>query len=64
LQGIGIHKIAYVLFWRNAGYKFKEKTTEYFVPFKGQASEQDFLEFYRLPQTLFQSDISYKELYK
>jgi hypothetical protein len=64
LAGIGSHKIAYVLFWRNAGYKFKEKTTEYYVPFEGQASAQDFLDFYRLPQTLFQSDVSYEELYK
>jgi hypothetical protein len=63
LPGIGNHKIAYVLLWRNAGYKPKEKTIEFYVPYKGQVSEQDFLDFYNLPQTLFQKDISYKEMY-
>jgi hypothetical protein len=64
LAGIGNHKIAYVLFWRNAGYKAKEKSMEYYVPYKGQVSEQDFLDFYKLPQTLFQKDICYKKMYK
>jgi hypothetical protein len=64
LSGIGNHKIAYVLLWRNAGYKAKEKTIEYYVPYKGQVSEQNFVDFYNLPQTLFQKDISYKEMYR
>lgn len=62
--GIANHKISYVLFWRNAGYKFKEKEIEFYAPYKGHASEQDFIEFYNLPQTLFQRDISYDEIYK
>jgi hypothetical protein len=64
LAGIGNHKISYVLFWRNAGYKAKENEIEYYVPYKGQVSEQDFIEFYKLPQTLFQRDITYDEMYK
>jgi hypothetical protein len=63
LPGIGNHKIIYVLFWRNAGYKSKEKTVEYYAPFKGQASEKDFIEFYNLPQTIFQSEINYDMIY-
>jgi hypothetical protein len=64
LPGIGSHKIAYVLLWRNAGFKHKEKTVEYYAPYKGQLSEKDFIEFYNLPQTLFQQDITYKEMYQ
>jgi mannan endo-1,4-beta-mannosidase len=58
------YDFAYLLFWRNAGYKAKEKTTEYYVPYKGQLSEKDFLDFYNLPQTLFQKDAARLKLYK
>jgi hypothetical protein len=63
LPGIGTHKISYVLFWRNAGYKAKESEIEYYVPYDGQTSAPDFVKFYNLPQTLFQRDISYDEIY-
>jgi mannan endo-1,4-beta-mannosidase len=55
---------AYLLFWRNAGYKAKENATEYYVPYKGQRSEQNFLEFYNLPQTIFQKEAGRLQLYK
>jgi hypothetical protein len=58
------HSPAYVLLWRNAGYKPSEKTTEYYVPYKGQTSEQDFIKFYQLPQTLFEKDAARLHLYK
>jgi hypothetical protein len=58
------HRIAYVLLWRNAGYKAKENELEYYVPYKGHASENDFKTFYHLPQTLFQSDLNYKMIYE
>ena len=64
LAGIGDHKISYVLFWRNAGYKAKENEIEYYVPYKGQTSQEDFVKFYNLPQTLFQGDITYEEMYQ
>lgn len=64
LAGISGHRISYVLFWRNAGYKAKENEVEFYVPYKGHASEQGFIEFFQLPQTLFQSDITYDELYR
>ncbi|WP_199269723.1 glycoside hydrolase family 26 protein [Mucilaginibacter lacusdianchii] len=55
---------AYVLLWRNAGYKPSEKVTEYYAPYKGQVSEQDFIKFYQLPQTLFEKDAARLKLYK
>lgn len=35
------HKIAYVMAWRNAGLK-NDGSTEFYVPYKGQGSSQDF----------------------
>jgi hypothetical protein len=64
LPGIGNHKISYVLLWRNAGYKAKENQIEYYVPYEGQPSAPDFIKFFNLPQTLFQRDISYGEMYE
>ncbi|MFT4204952.1 MAG: glycosyl hydrolase [Chitinophagaceae bacterium] len=34
--------IAYTLFWRNAGYKPKEKEMEYYIPYQGHSSANDF----------------------
>lgn len=63
LPAIEGHRILYVLFWRNAGFKAHEKVTEYFVPYKGQPSAEDFVKFYNHPLTLFQNEISYQEIY-
>ncbi len=57
------HHIAYVLLWRNAGYKSNDKSTEYYVPYKGQVSEADFVKFYQLPQTIFEKDAGRLKLY-
>ena len=54
------YPISYVLVWRNAW----NMPNEYFGPFKGQESAGDFEEFYRLPRTLFQQDISGLKLYQ
>ena len=62
--GLKNHKFSYVLFWRNAGYKPQNDEVEYYVPYKGQLSEEDFIKFYNLPQTLFQSDLTFDEVYK
>lgn len=61
--GINNHKILYVLFWRNAGYKARENHTEYYVPYAGHPSANDFIKFHDLPHTLFQKDITYEEIY-
>ena len=51
--------ISYVLCWRNAW----NRTNHYFVPYPGQVSEKDFVDFYNLPETLFQKDITGEALY-
>lgn len=62
-KGLNTHKISYVLGWRNAGLK-DAGNYEYYVPYKGQQSAADFVKFYKLPQTLFQKDVSKAKLYK
>ena len=62
-KGIGTHKISYVMGWRNAGIK-DEKRFEYYVPYKGQSSANDFVLFYQLPQTFFQKDVTAAKLYR
>lgn len=62
-KGLNTHKISYVLGWRNAGLK-DAGNYEYYVPYKGQQSAANFVQFYKLPQTLFQKDVSKAKLYK
>jgi len=57
------HKISYALAWRSAGAKSSGEV-EYYLPFKGQVSEKDFIKFYNEPKTLFQKDITKEQLYK
>lgn len=63
LKGIANHKISYVLGWRNAGKKASGEF-EFYVPYKGQTTETDFIKFYKLPQTIFGKDIAGKKLYQ
>ena len=63
-EAIGNYKISYVLVWRNHGWQEKEKKMHYYAPYKGQVSENDFIEYYNQPNTLFQSDITKENLYK
>lgn len=50
------HSIAYVLGWRNAGLKLNNEF-EYYVPYQGEHSANDFISFYKDKQTIFQSDL-------
>ena len=52
------YPLSYMLVWRNA----REKVTHYYAPYPGQASADDFVEFYNSPKTLFIGDDF--ELYK
>jgi hypothetical protein len=61
-KSIQSHQISYVLGWRNAG--FRNKGFEYYVPYKGQASADNFNQFYKEPRTLFQKDVTRKKLYQ
>ncbi|TDW48638.1 mannan endo-1,4-beta-mannosidase [Flavobacterium sp. 270] len=56
-KAIGDYKISYVLLWRNHGWQEKEQKMHYYVPFTGQVSEKDFVDFYNLDRTLFEKDI-------
>lgn len=57
------YPFAYVLFWRNAGYKPYDKTTEYYVPYKGHTAAPDFKDFYKKPETLFEKEAAKLKLY-
>jgi mannan endo-1,4-beta-mannosidase len=63
LKALDRHTISYALTWRNAGYK-PSGEVEYYLPFKGQQSEKDFIKFYNEPNILFQKDITKEHLYK
>jgi Glycosyl hydrolase family 26 len=62
-KGIGTHRIAYALAWRNAGKK-NATQFEYYVPYPGQVSAQDFRKFFALDNTLFQKDVTALKLYQ
>jgi len=63
LKAIGTHRISYVLAWRNAG-RASGSRYEFYVPYKGQGSANDFVQFYHADQTLFQKDVSRLKLYQ
>lgn len=62
-KAIGQHKISYVLVWRNHGYNEWMKKMHYYAPYKGHASEADFVKFYELERTLFEKDVAKEKLY-
>ena len=61
-KAIGNHKISYVLVWRNHGLQ-SNGHWHYYVPRKDDVSTEDFKNFYMLPRTLFQKDVSGENLY-
>jgi Glycosyl hydrolase family 26 len=61
--GIQQHPISYVLAWRNAGQK-RDGSYEFYVPFKGQQSADDFVKFYREDKTFFQKEVTNEKLYQ
>lgn len=63
LKALDHHKISYALAWRNAGFK-TSGPPEYYLPYKGQVSEKDFIKFSKEPNILFQKDLSYKSVYE
>lgn len=54
------HKISYLLVWRNA----HNKPGHFYAPWPGHMSEKDFIDFYNLPATLFQKELTEMEIYK
>ena len=63
LKAIGDHKLAYILGWRNAGRSPSGKY-EYYVPYKGHASSEDFVKFYNAGNTYFQKDVAREKVYR
>ena len=57
------HKIAYALAWRNAGGR-PNGTQEFYVPYKGHASAEDFRKLYANGRILFQKEATKENLYK
>ncbi len=66
MKAIGKYKISFVLAWRNHGWNewMNPPKMHYYVPYKGHPNENDFIDFYNLKQTLFQSDVTKENLYK
>jgi beta-mannanase len=54
---------AYVLCWRNAGIRKDSDKMHYYVPFKGDMSAQDFIEFSKDPGIIFQKQIKRLNIY-
>lgn len=63
LRTISQHKLSWVLGWRNAGYK-PGGEFEYYVPYKNEATEKDFVKFYKARNTLFGKQAKKAKLYK
>ena len=63
LKAFDHHKISYAFAWRNAGFK-PSGQAEFYVPYKGQESEKDFVKFYNQPNILFQKEVTKEHLYK
>jgi mannan endo-1,4-beta-mannosidase len=64
LKAIGDNRISYVLVWRNHGLASWNNKMHYYAPYKGQASEADFLDFYRLEKTIFENDLAKENVYQ
>ena len=63
-KSIQPYNIAYLMAWRNAGYRAIEKDNHYYAPYKGQASASNFLNFYRIRQIMLQKKAAKQHLYK
>ena len=66
-KAIGENKISYVLLWRNhhgINQWLTPPHMHYYVPYKGQVSEPDFIKFFELEKTLFEKEVSAAKLYQ
>jgi hypothetical protein len=57
------HKVSYALAWRNAGTK-GDGSTEFYLPYKGHASADDFIKFCDNDYIWLQKDAAKEKLYK
>jgi hypothetical protein len=63
LKALEEHKISFVLGWRNAGMK-PGGQFEYYVPYKGHLTAEDFIQFYKSEKTLFEKEAAANNLYQ
>lgn len=62
-KGIEKDKPAFLLVWRNAGYRSQEKDNHYYAPFKGQTSAADFLKMQEENKFLLEKAAASLKLY-
>ncbi len=63
LKVISKYKLSWALAWRNAGRK-PNGEFEYYVPYKGEATENNFVQFYNDRNVLFGEEVMKAGLYK
>lgn len=56
------HKVSFALAWRNAGKK-QDGSTEFYLPYKGHASENDFVKFCNDEKIWLQKEAAQQNLY-
>jgi mannan endo-1,4-beta-mannosidase len=64
VKAIEKYKPSYVLVWRNAGYREKEKDNHYYAPYRGQTSAADFMQIVKDRQILLQKGIKKYAIYQ
>jgi hypothetical protein len=57
------HAIAYAMAWRNAGHK-RDGSSEFYVPYPGQQSADDFIKFFGSGKVLFQRQLTGARIYQ
>lgn len=63
-KAIEKNKPSFMLFWRNAGYREKEKDNHYYAPYPGQLSAADFLNLIKHKKVLLQKGLNNYQVYK
>lgn len=56
--------VAWVLVWRNHGYKSWEKAMHHYAPYKGHISAADFIKFFNEPQMMFERKLRAQHIYR
>lgn len=64
LKTIEKYELSYVLLWRNTAINPQQQHAEYYIPYKGHASEEDFIEFYSNSKTIFGKEAEKLKLYR
>lgn len=62
-RGLAGHQFAYVLLWRNAGFKPKENDMEFYIPYPGHNSATNFLQYIKQAEVLTTKKLKQFKLY-